>query len=129
MTTTIYGAASWIAPSTAGSTAALSLGSKLAWVPYPSAPTGFDFLTIESASPSAFVCYVFSADASVSLPDLVKLGVPLAPGPFVIGLEELRPQPTLDSALETGQVFSIINGEDGGLLDPAGSVVDVTFSP
>jgi hypothetical protein len=129
-TTTVYAPASWVTPSTAGSTAALSLGSsKLAWVPYTGAPTGFDVLYISSTSPSAFVCYVFSADTSVSLPDLVKLGVPLAPGPFVIEMAEMRPEPALDAVVEKGNAASIIDTAPVGISDIASSEVSVTFSP
>jgi hypothetical protein len=128
-TPTLYAPATWLTPRATGAPSNVPLGSALKWAPYPSAPGGFDFLEVSSTSPWALLCFVFTSDASVSLPDLAKLGVTLAPGPATVMLEELRPLPTLDDVLEAGQVFSIIDSPWSYPVEFSGSQVDVTFSP
>jgi hypothetical protein len=101
----LYPPASWITPS-GGGDGTLPLRSTLQWTPAASAPPGLNLLGIATSTGS---CTVFTNGSEVSLTSLVKLGVSLSPGTYTLVLEQLGPEPSLDSLLSGGALLKLLD--------------------
>jgi hypothetical protein len=102
----LYPPASWITPSVGGG-GSIPFRSTLQWTPSASAPLGLNLVQIGTPTGS---CLVFSSTSEVSLTSLLKLGVPLSPGAYTLVLEQLGPEPSLDSLVSGGALMKLVDG-------------------